>query len=83
MSKILCCGLALALGGCFPADKFSEGKISAQHYKVPTGYDADVSLHPYTSGIGPCAEGASPSTGCKRPSILIAPSNYDRPPFNR
>jgi hypothetical protein len=83
LSKIYWLGLALALGGCFPAEKFSEAMNSTQHYKVPPGYDADGSLHPYTSGIGPCPEGASPSTGCTHPSTLIAPSSYERPPFNR
>jgi hypothetical protein len=53
------------------------------HYKVPAGYDSDVSLHPYTSGLGPCTEGAAPSTGCRHPTILIQPSHYERAPFKR
>ena len=52
------------------------------HYVVPPGYDADVALHPYTSGLGPCTEGAVPSTGCRHPKVLIQPSNYDQPPFD-
>src|SRR5215472_4752256 len=35
------------------------------HYRVPAGYDADAALHPYTSGLGPCTEGAQPSQGCR------------------
>jgi len=55
---------------------------SAPHYQVPAGYDADVALHPYTSGIGPCTEGASPSQGCHHPTGQpIPPSHYERPPF--
>jgi|SRR5215469_10752829 len=54
------------------------------HYQVPAGYDADVALHPYTSGFGPCTEGASPSQGCHNAtSHPIPPSHYERPPFTR
>jgi len=53
------------------------------HYQVPAGYDSDVTLHPYTSGIGPCPEGPQPDTGCWRPTRRIQPSHYERPPFNR
>jgi hypothetical protein len=53
------------------------------HYQVPVGYDADVTPHPYTSGIGPCPEGPQPDTGCWRPTRRIQPSHYERPPFNQ
>jgi hypothetical protein len=54
------------------------------HYRVPAGYDADVALHPYTSGIGPCTEGASPSQGCHHATgNPIAPSHYEQPAFTR
>ncbi|HWB49751.1 MAG TPA: hypothetical protein VG651_11620 [Stellaceae bacterium] len=53
------------------------------HYQVPAGYDSDTALHPYTSGIGPCPEGAEPETGCWRPTRRIMPSHYERPPFNQ
>ena len=54
------------------------------HYRVPAGYDADVAFHPYTSGIGPCTEGASPSQGCHHSTgTPIAPSHYEQPPFTR
>ena len=55
-----------------------------RHYQVPAGYDSDVTMHPYTSGIGPCTEGASPSQGCHHPTgTPIPPSHYERPPFNQ
>jgi hypothetical protein len=54
------------------------------HWTVPAGYDSDVTMHPYTSGIGPCVEGAMPSQGCHHPTgNPISPSHYERPPFNR
>jgi len=57
---------------------------TSPHYRVPAGYDADVALHPYTSGVGPCTEGASPSQGChQETSHPIAPSHYEHPPFTR
>ena len=57
---------------------------SAPHYRVPAGYDADVALHPYTSGLGPCPQGATPSQGCHHPTgHPIPPSHYDRPPFDQ
>jgi hypothetical protein len=79
-SKFLAGSLALALVGCVPPEKLAA---SAQHYTVPPGYDADVSLHPYTSGVGVCPEGAQASTGCFRPGRLMMPSHYELPPFNR
>ena len=58
--------------------------IPFQHYKVPAGYDAAVAMHPYTSGLGPCTEGASPAQGCRHPTgDPIPPSHYERPPFNQ
>lgn len=58
--------------------------IYTQHYRVPVGYDADVAMHPYTSNIGPCPEGAAPSQGCSHPTgTPIQPSHYDHAPFTR
>lgn len=60
------------------------GRAAPPHYRVPAGYDADVALHPYTSGLGPCTEGAVPSQGCHQATgHPIPPSHYDRPPFTR
>jgi hypothetical protein len=62
----------------------SEQNIPAGHYKVPVGYDSNVSMHPYTSLIGPCPEGATPSQGCRHPTgTPITPSHYERAPFNQ
>jgi hypothetical protein len=56
----------------------------AYHYKVPVGYDAAVMMHPYTSSMGPCTEGASPSQGCRHDTNRpISTSRYERPPFNQ
>lgn len=58
--------------------------VTPPHYRVPAGYDADVAMHPYTSGFGPCTEGANPSQGCHNAtSHPIPPSHYERPPFTR
>lgn len=58
--------------------------VTAPHYRVPAGYDADVALHPYTSGLGPCTQNAVPDQGCHHAqSHPIPPSHYDRPPFTR
>ncbi|HTW50869.1 MAG TPA: hypothetical protein VME45_03135 [Stellaceae bacterium] len=55
---------------------------TAPHYRVPAGYDSDVALHPYTSGLGPCTQAATPDQGCHHPTgHPIPPSHYDRPPF--
>jgi hypothetical protein len=27
------------------------------HFQEPPGYDSNVTLHPYTSGLGPCPQG--------------------------
>lgn len=60
------------------------GRGITPHYRVPAGYDADVALHPYTSGLGPCTEGASPDQGCRHSAKQpIAPSHYERWPFMR
>ena len=62
----------------------SLNQIPFSHFKVPAGYDADTALHPYTSGLGPCTEGASPSQGCRHPTgNPIPPSRYERAPFNQ
>jgi hypothetical protein len=61
-----------------------NGGRATPHYAVPAGYDSNVALHPYTSGLGPCTEGAVPSQGCHQAtSHPIPPSHYDRPPFTR
>lgn len=62
----------------------SMDRIKPEHFTVPVGYDFNVALHPYTSGIGPCTEGASPSQGCRHPTgNPIPPSHYERAPFNQ
>ena len=61
----------------------SLNHIWSPHYQVPVGYDSNAALHPYTSGVGPCPEGAVPDTGCWRPTRRIQPSHYERPPFTR
>lgn len=62
----------------------SLNRVPSEHFVVPTGYDADVTMHPYTSGLGPCTEGASPSQGCRNATGKpIPPSHYERPPFNQ
>jgi hypothetical protein len=59
----------------------SANTVKAEHFRVWAGYDADVALHPYTSNVGPCAEGALGS-GCDRPTgKVIQPSHYERRPF--
>lgn len=61
-----------------------QGGSNPGHYQVPAGYDSDVTLHPYTSGLGPCTEGAQPSQGCRHPTGRpIPPSHYEQPPFTR
>jgi hypothetical protein len=62
----------------------SLNNILFQHFKVPPGYDAAVALHPYTSGLGPCTEGAQPSQGCRHPTGTPIPaSRYEHSPFNQ
>jgi hypothetical protein len=54
------------------------GYVPPTHFQAPPGYDTDVSMHPYTSGIGPCPEGASPSQGCHHDTgHPIPPSHYN------
>jgi hypothetical protein len=62
----------------------SLNNIPYQHFKVPVGYDSNMTMHPYTSGFGPCTMGASPSQGCHHPTgDPIPPSHYEQPPFNQ
>jgi hypothetical protein len=62
----------------------SLNQIPFSHFKVPVGFDADVGLHPYTSGLGPCTEAAQPSQGCRHDTgHPILPSHYERAPFNQ
>jgi hypothetical protein len=59
----------------------SENRIPVSHFRVWLGYDSQVALHPYTSGLGPCPEGGS-GAGCEPwHGSLIKPSHYERPPF--
>src|SRR5579859_2613063 len=37
----------------------SARTVTATHFRVWAGYDAEVTLHPYTSGVGPCPEGSN------------------------
>ena len=34
-------------------------KTMVKHYQVPPGYNANLNMHPYTSGIGPWPGAAS------------------------
>jgi hypothetical protein len=62
----------------------SLNHIPFSHYKVPVGYDANVAMHPYTSGMGPCTDNAQPAQGCRHPqSTPIPSSGYERAPFNQ
>ena len=55
--------------------------VRAPHFRVWPGYDSDLTLHAYTSAIGPCPEGQNGS-GCSPPhGSIIAPSHYERRPF--
>jgi hypothetical protein len=46
----------------------SFGTVRTEHYQVPEDFDANIALHPYTSGIGPW-----PGPGTWLP--------LDKPPF--
>jgi hypothetical protein len=62
----------------------SEHYIAPSHYQVPPGYDSMVAMHPYTSGLGVCTEGAQPAQGCHHSTgAPIPPSDYERSPFMR
>jgi hypothetical protein len=62
----------------------SLNHIPFSHYKVPVGYDSMMEMHPYTSSLGPCTEGASPAQGCRHDTGKpISTSHYERPPFNQ
>jgi hypothetical protein len=52
-----------------------------RQFRVWPGYDSDVALHPYTSNMGPCPEGAN-GGGCgPTHGEIISPSHYERAPF--
>jgi hypothetical protein len=53
----------------------SCGTIRNEHYEVPLGFDANVAMHPYTSGMGPWP---GPGTW-----VIIdkPPSHYERWPW--
>jgi hypothetical protein len=60
----------------------SEHFIAPSHYQVPPGYDRMVAMHPYTSGVAVCTEGAAPAQGCHHDTgHPIPPSRYERMPF--
>ena|SRR5665213_3554477 len=73
-----------------PYDSGQGPKVSGHHfipythYQVPPGYDSMAAMHPYTSGLGVCTEGATPAQGCHHPTgTPIPPSHYERAPFNQ
>jgi len=67
--------------GRFGARPGSAHTVRATHFHVYAGYDANKSLHPYTSNMGPCPEGTT-GAGCDRPfGKVIQPSHYERSPF--
>jgi hypothetical protein len=39
-----------------------------KNYRVPSDFDANVNLHPYTSGLGPCPHEPCRSTSQEAPS---------------
>lgn len=49
-----------------------NGTVRSRHYQVPAGFDANVALHPYTSGLGPWP-------GPRTWQIIVkVPSHYNR-----
>jgi hypothetical protein len=52
----------------------STNSVRVERYPMPPDFDADVSLHPFTSMIGPCPEGVL-GAHC---AITILPSHYNR-----
>jgi hypothetical protein len=77
-------GAGAAAAVTLPGVTVVAPRKGAEHYAVPVGYDSNVWLHPYTSGLGPCLEGATPSQGCHHPTgNPIPPSHYERAPFNQ
>jgi len=48
--------------------------LRVAHYEVPPGYDVDVTMHPYTSAIGPSEYGARTRAG----DLLTSRSHYNR-----
>jgi hypothetical protein len=61
----------------------SLNHVAFRHFKVPAGYDANVAMHPYTSGMGPCTEHHDLGCGPSSRGWVIKPSQYERPPFNQ
>jgi hypothetical protein len=57
--------------------------IPLQHFKVPAGYDANVSMHPCTSGLGPCTEHHDLGCGPSSRGWVIKSSHYEQSPFNQ
>ena len=75
---------ACLVSGCAERAAISGGQqAGAGRFRVWPGYDADVTLHPYTSEMRPCPEGAL-GTGCTNGAPrgkIIAPSYYEQVPF--
>jgi hypothetical protein len=61
----------------------SLNHIAFQHFKVPAGYDGNVAMHPYTSGLGPCTEHHDLGCGPSSRGWVIKPSHYEQFPFNQ
>ena len=53
----------------------SHSTARTEHYQVPPDFDSDVTLHPYTSPLGPCPQGGPGKVAC---SEMIPPSHYNR-----
>ncbi len=80
VSDVMPAGLS---GGAAGPRASSAGTVRSGTFQVWAGYDADVSLHPYPSGIGPCTEGVN-GAGCDPlHGQIIRPSHYERAPFVR
>jgi hypothetical protein len=53
-------------------------KTMAEHYQVPADFDANVQLHPYTSGLGPWP---GPAKHRSNGPIVKTPSHYNGWPW--
>ena len=53
----------------------SEHTVRADHYEVPPDYDNNITLHPYTSGLGPCPHGGPGKVNCS--SEMVPASHYN------
>jgi hypothetical protein len=66
---------SISVAGAFSLRVSSANTIRAEHYQVPPDFDNDVTLHPYTSGLGPCPHGGPGKLEC---SEVVPPSHYNR-----